>query len=54
MIIVLKYVVECNVLGLHEIFQGSCFGHVFSKASQYATTNKKTCKNLKFVLIKFA
>jgi hypothetical protein len=54
MTIVLKYVVKCEVLGLHENFQGSCFDHVFAKACQYATTNEKTCKNLKFVSIKFA
>jgi hypothetical protein len=30
------------------------FGHVFSKACQYATTNEFFYKNLKFVSIKFA
>jgi hypothetical protein len=38
MIIVLK-LVKCEVLGLNESFQGVCFGHVFSKACQYAITN---------------
>jgi hypothetical protein len=28
----LKSVVNCESLGLEESFQGSCFGHVFSKA----------------------
>jgi hypothetical protein len=32
MTIVLKFVVNCKVLGLDENFQGSCFGHAFSKA----------------------
>jgi hypothetical protein len=46
--------VKCEVLGLDESFQGTYFDHVFSMTSQYATTNKKNCENLKFVLIKFA
>jgi hypothetical protein len=32
----LKFVVKCETLGLEESFQGTCFGHVFSKACQYA------------------
>jgi hypothetical protein len=31
MAIVLKFVVKCEVLGLDESFQSSCFGHVLSK-----------------------
>jgi hypothetical protein len=41
-------------LGLEESFQGTCFGHALSKASQYSTIEEKVCKNLKFVSIKFA
>ncbi len=40
------------MLGLEESFQGTCFGHAFSKTCQYATTNGKVCKDLWFVLIK--
>jgi len=29
MIIVLKSIIKCEVLGLNESFQGICFGHVF-------------------------
>jgi len=54
MTIALKFVVKCEVLGLDESYQGPCFGHAFSKACQYATTNEKVYKNLKFVSIKFA
>jgi hypothetical protein len=54
MTIALKSVVKCEVFGLDECLQGSCFGHAFSKACQYATTDEKLCKNLKFALIKFA
>lgn len=39
--------------GLKEIFQEICFNHVFSKASQYYTTNGKVCKNMKFVFIEY-
>jgi len=40
MTIVLKFVVKCEVFGLNESFQGSCFGHIFSKACQYAIEKK--------------
>jgi hypothetical protein len=33
-------------------FQGTCFGHAFSKTCQHATIEEKVCKNLKFVSIK--
>jgi hypothetical protein len=52
MTIVLKYVVNCEVLGMEESFQGTCFGHAFSKACQYRTTKEKVCKNLKHIYIK--
>jgi len=42
------------MLGLEEIFQGTCFGHAFSKACQYATTKEKICKDLQYMLIKFS
>ncbi len=51
---VLNFVVKCETFGLKESFQGACFGHVFSKACQYATIDEKACKNLKYVCIKFA
>ncbi len=54
MTITLKFVVKCEIFGLDESFYGSYFGHVFSKPCQYATTDKKICMNLKFVLIKSA
>jgi hypothetical protein len=48
----LQSIVNYNILGLQESFQGSCFGHAFSKAFQYATTDEKVCKGLKYVSIK--
>jgi hypothetical protein len=32
---------------------GTCFGHVFSKACQYAINDEKVCKYFKYVFIKF-
>jgi hypothetical protein len=52
MIITLKSIISCDMLGLEEFFQGTCFGHAFSKVCQYATTKKKVCKNLQYALIK--
>jgi hypothetical protein len=51
---ILKSIVSCDMLGLEEIFQGTCFGHAFSKACQYATTKEKNCKDLQYMLIKFS
>jgi hypothetical protein len=39
---------------MEESFQGTCFGHAFSKACQYGTTEKKICKNLRHISIKLA
>jgi hypothetical protein len=49
----LKFVVKCETLGLEESFQGTCFCHAFSRTCQYATTDDKVYKNLKYVFIKF-
>jgi hypothetical protein len=43
-ITVLKYFGSCDVLKLEENFQETCFGHVFSKACQYATRNENVYK----------
>jgi hypothetical protein len=52
MTIAFKYVVNCEILGLEENFNGTCFGNLFSKTSQYATFEEKVCKDLKIVSIK--
>ncbi len=41
MSITLKVVVNYDSLGLEKSFQGTCFGHVFSKACQYGTAKEK-------------
>jgi hypothetical protein len=50
----LKFVVDCEILGMEESFQGICFGHAFPKACQYGTIEKKIYKNLKHISIKSA
>ncbi len=52
MTLTLKFVVSCDVLGLEENFQGTCFGHAFIKACQYATIDEKICKCLRSISIK--
>ncbi len=49
----LKSIVKCEVLGLYESFQHTCFGHVFSKVC-YATIDENVCKTLRFISIKYA
>jgi hypothetical protein len=36
-------VVSCAVLGLTTPWQGSCFGHAFNKACQYAYNDANVC-----------
>ncbi len=43
---------NCEILGMEESFQGTCFGHAFSKACQYETIEKKVYKNLKHISVK--
>ncbi len=44
MIIVLKSIIKCEVLGLDEKFQGTHFGHVFLKHADMSRLIK-ICKN---------
>jgi hypothetical protein len=44
MTLALRFVVSCDNLGLDESFNGSCFGHAFSKARQYGIAKEKDCK----------
>jgi hypothetical protein len=47
MIGALKSIENCEDFGLKENFQGTCFGHVFSKACQYGSAKEKVYKILK-------
>ncbi len=49
---IVKFVVDCEVFGMEDSFQGTCFGHAFSKACQYGTIKKKVYENLKHISIK--
>jgi hypothetical protein len=37
------FVVSCTPLALSVPWQGSCFGHVFNKACQYACNDTNVC-----------
>jgi hypothetical protein len=37
---ILKSIVNCEILGVMEIFKGTCFGHVFFIAYQYTIVEK--------------
>jgi hypothetical protein len=52
MTITFKLIVKCEILGLDESFQCTCFGHVFSKVCTYVTIDERVCKNLRFISIK--
>jgi hypothetical protein len=40
--IALKSIVSCEILGLEESFQGTCFGHVFFYACQHQVRQKNS------------
>jgi len=54
MITTLKYVISCEALSLLVPFDGACFGHVMSKATQYTTNDDKISKDLVPINVKFA
>jgi hypothetical protein len=54
MITTLKSIISYDILSLIENFQGSCFGHAFFKACQYASLDEKVCKGSKYVFVKTA
>jgi hypothetical protein len=54
MTIALKFVISCEALSLLVLFDGACFGHAMSKATQYATNDDKISKDLAPINVKFA
>jgi hypothetical protein len=52
MTMTLKFVINCEILGLDESFKNTCFSHAFFKPCQYGTSKDKVCKNVKYVSIK--
>ncbi len=47
-----KSMVNYEVLGMEESFQGTCFGHAFFKACQYGIAEEFIYKNLKHIYFK--
>jgi hypothetical protein len=48
----LNFIISCSNLGLLESFDGSCFGHAFSKLFHYATTYGKMFISLNYAFTK--
>lgn len=48
----LSDVVSCEPLGLTTPYVGVCFGHVMSKACQYATDDTKVCNGMEDISLK--
>ena len=42
----LQLTVSCDVLDIKQPYAGACFGHVMSKACQYATDDDKVCREM--------
>ncbi len=40
MIVALKFIISCDILGLAKSFYNSCFGHAFSNAYQYVSIDE--------------
>jgi hypothetical protein len=47
-------IIDCQHLRLLKVYEGTCFGHVMSKACQYATNDDKVSKGLVQVNVKDA
>jgi hypothetical protein len=54
MAIVLYSIVDYKPLNLLRVYEGTCFGHIMSKACQYATNDDKILAGLKSVNVKYA
>jgi hypothetical protein len=47
----IKYIINCEVLGMEEGLQSTCCSHAIFKACQYGTIEKKVCKNFKTIFL---
>jgi hypothetical protein len=43
----LCFVVDCCLLKLQQVYESTCFGHIMSKACQYATNDEKVTTSMK-------
>jgi hypothetical protein len=48
----LHSIVDCEPLKILKVYEGTCFGHVMSKAHQYATNDELLFFGLKNVSVK--
>lgn len=51
---ILQSIVDCEPLKLLRVYDGTCFGHLMSKACQYVTNDDKIFSRLKSVNVKDA
>jgi hypothetical protein len=49
---VLCSIIDCQLLKLLKVYEGTCFGHVMYKECQYATNDDKVSKGLVQVNVK--
>jgi len=50
----LQLTVSCDVLDMKQPHVGTCFGHVMSKACQYAIDDEKVCREMTKLSLRFA
>jgi len=43
----LCFVVDCRLLKLQQVYEGTCFSHIMSKACQYGNNDEKVTTCLK-------
>lgn len=52
MVATLHSIVDCQLLKLQKVDEGTCFNDIMSKACQYATNDVKVANDLKHVIVK--
>jgi hypothetical protein len=50
----LRSIVDCRLLKLQWVYEGTCFGHIMSKAYKYVINDEKVTKGLKQVNVNVA
>lgn len=54
LVVVLYSIIDYEPLKLLRVYKGTCFGHIMSKACQYATNDDKVLARLKSVNVNYA
>jgi hypothetical protein len=52
LVTILHSIINCEPLKIHRVYEGTCFGHVMSKAYQYATNDEFSFVGLRNVNVK--